>query len=89
MDTGFQGPRAAEEAQFQLLMAVPTVPPPVLAEAAGYAQAFIVPDLTQLWPKDSGRTLYRDLPVDGPVVGLLSLQTPAGLYSHSASKFSL
>lgn len=77
------------EAQFQLWMTVQTVPPPVLAEAAGDAQASIVPDLTQLWPKDSGRTLHRDLPVADPVVSSLALQTPAGLCSHSASKFSL
>lgn len=32
-----------------------TVPPAVLTEAV---QASIVPDLTQLWPEDSGRALY-------------------------------
>lgn len=79
----------AAEAQFQLWMTVPTAPPAVLAEAAGYAQASIVPDLTQLWPNDSGRTLYRDLSMADSVVSSLSLQTPAGLRSDSASKFSL
>lgn len=71
----------AAEAQFQLRMTVPTAPPPVLAEAAGYAQASIVPDLTQLWPKDS--ELFTG------ICQSLSLQTPAGLGSHSAHKFSL
>lgn len=79
----------AAEAQFQLRMTVPTAPPPVLVEAAGYAQASIILDLTQLWPKDSGKLSTGICQWLDPVVSSLSLQTPARLCSHSAYKFSL